>query len=479
MTTDALALPTPIERAAECERFRELARAALERKGHAAVAVLSVPAPLVPVEELLGLRSGDALLWAPPDGLQLAGLGSAREITARGSARFGDVRRAAEELWRDVCLVKIQDAPAPRLLGGFAFQPQRAREVPWDVFGEARFVLPRIGYVRDERRAWLSLSIGRDELSIDLFRGVWNDLERLRHELLRRSETDFGEVSRAAAAPRLQAVQERPLSEWVALVEAIRAQIASGRFEKIVAARRAVLELDPAPDPVRVLGRLRVLAKTSTRFAVRRGSACFLGATPERLLSRRGRAVETEALAGSIRSGDAARARELLESRKERGEHAFVVRGLIDSLGPLAESIQHPGVPVVRELRHVYHLWTPLRALLNEPHHVLELIERVHPTPAVGGLPARAALDWIFRHEPDERGWYAGPVGWFDAEGDGEFAVALRSGVLDGERAHLYAGAGIVGASDALCEWAETRLKLASLVSGLGLRPDVFGQEVS
>jgi salicylate biosynthesis isochorismate synthase len=477
VTTDLLAFSPSLEATAESERLRELARAALERRSDSTLTIVSVQAPLVPVEELLRLRAGDAVLWAPPEGYQLAGLGAAREITAQGAERFGDVRRAAAELWRGVCASK-QDAPPPRLFGGFAFQPRRAAGAPWSGFGEARFVLPRIGYVRDERRAWLSLAVGPTDLGSEVWRARFGELDRLRSELVRRAEQGAADGAQEGV-PRVRALEERPLAEWVALVEAIRAEIAAGRFEKIVAARRATLWLDPPPDPVRVLGRLRLLAATSTRFAVRRGTACFLGATPERLLARRGLAVETEALAGSIRAGDPARARELLESAKERGEHAFVVRGLIESLGPLAAGIQHPEAPVVRELRHVYHLCTPVRASLREPHHVLELIERVHPTPAVGGLPSRAALEWIFEHEPDERGWYAGPVGWFDAEGDGEFAVALRSGVLDGERAHLYAGAGIVRASDARSEWTETRLKLASLVGGLGLAPDAFGKEAS
>ena len=133
--------------------------------------------------------------------------------------------------------------------------------------------------------------------------------------------------------------------------------------------------------------------------------------------------------------------------------------------------LSYPSRPEVRRLRHVLHLRTPIIARLHDPCHVLELVARLHPTPAVGGVPTEAALAWIREHEPDERGWYAGPVGWLDAEGDGSFAVALRSGVLEPGRVHLYAGNGIVRGSHAESELAETRLKLASLLAALGVEP--------
>ena len=110
--------------------------------------------------------------------------------------------------------------------------------------------------------------------------------------------------------------------------------------------------------------------------------------------------------------------------------------------------------------------------MLREPLHVLELVERLHPTPAVGGVPTADALRFIAEREPGERGWYAGPIGWCDARGEGEFAVALRSGLLEGSSANLYAGAGIVRASNAHSEWLETRLKLMALTSALGLDPE-------
>jgi len=115
------------------------------------------------------------------------------------------------------------------------------------------------------------------------------------------------------------------------------------------------------------------------------------------------------------------------------------------------------------------HLHTPFRARLREPRHVLELAARLHPTPAVGGTPRELAIDWIRSREPVARGWYAAPVGWFDLDGNGELAVAIRSGVLAGNRAHLWAGAGIVAGSDPDRELAETELKLRAMLGALGV----------
>ena len=172
----------------------------------------------------------------------------------------------------------------------------------------------------------------------------------------------------------------------------------------------------------------------------------------------------------SIRADSAADARALLASTKDQGEHAFVVRQVVESLAPLCAKLDHPAEPEIRGLRNVLHLRTAIAGTLSAPHHVLDLAARLHPTPAVGGTPTDAALAWIAAHETDPRGWYAGPVGWFDAAGDGKLAVALRSGILEGTRAHLYAGAGIVRDSDPDAEYAETRLKLAAVLSALEAR---------
>ncbi len=226
------------------------------------------------------------------------------------------------------------------------------------------------------------------------------------------------------------------------------------------------MDLAAPPEATAVLRRLARARHGATRFAFRGRGTTFLGATPERLVRRRGRRVDTEALAGSIARGSANAAR-LLASAKERHEHQLVVDDIVRRLRPLCGGLRLPAVPHVRALRDVQHLATPIAGVLGRRRHVLELVEALHPTPAVGGVPTTAALDWIREHESEPRGWYAAPVGWLDAAGDGEFAVALRSCLLSGHRAHLYAGAGIVADSDPRREYTETELKTRTLLTAL------------
>jgi salicylate biosynthesis isochorismate synthase len=189
------------------------------------------------------------------------------------------------------------------------------------------------------------------------------------------------------------------------------------------------------------------------------------------LLRRSGATVTCDALAGSIpRRGETeAEIAALLTSDKERREHELVVTAIADTLRKLGASVEHAAQPGVRSLRHVHHLATPIVGRCAEPLHVLEVAERLHPTPAVGGTPTATAIEWIRTHEREPRGWYAAPIGWFDRDGDGELAVGIRSGLLEGEHAHLWAGCGIVAASQPARELAETTVKLRALRGAMGL----------
>ncbi|HEY3233395.1 MAG TPA: isochorismate synthase [Polyangiaceae bacterium] len=435
---------------------------------------IAVPAPLAPIETLFehaGLDCSVSLLWAPPGSQQFAGVGAVHDFRAHGEQRFLRIRELAAELWPKLqCLAAPGIHLEPRLWGGFAFQVGRSSGHLWRPFGEAWFVLPRLGYSTVNGSAVLSLAVtGNEARNRRRVEELLEEMERAWRRLLDGNQRDA--LSESGPPAKVVHLQQGSFREWAGLVEDIRGDIQSGHLEKVVLARRTVLELSPDPEPVRVLRRLRSEAENCTRFAFRSGDRTFVGASPEGLALKRGLYLQTEAVAGSTRAGGGDQARWLLESPKELWEHAIVVRELLSSLSPLTSRIDCPERPEVRSLRYVLHLRTPIQARLRESYHLLELVERLHPTPAVGGVPAGDALDWIRQREPDERGWYAGPVGWFDAAGDGEFSVALRSGLLEGPRAHVYVGAGIVRDSGAESEYAETQLKLISLLSALGAEP--------
>jgi isochorismate synthase len=442
---------------------------ALEKPANANLLVVSMPAPVRPSETLLAGTRGPALAWATPWGIELAGLGEAASLDGRGPERFREVARAGGDLLagvRSVGLFGVEPTP-PRLFGGFAFRAGAPESRHWAPFGEARFVLPELGYVVEAGEGRLFVAMTSERLAQRAERQalVGRALEAL--ETLER-----GHPQAPAAARSPATFSEGPLDEWLRLVEAIGAEIARGALEKVVLARRVSIDLPGPLDPAHVLARLRSEAPESTRFLVRREGTVFLGATPERLAKRTGTSLETEAVAGSISTLDREAARHLLESSKDLAEHALVVREIGRALEPLAERIETPARPELYELRHVLHLRTRIEATLRDAPHLLEVVERLHPTPAVGGVPTARALEWIAANERDERGWYAGPIGWFDLSGNGEMAVALRSGVLEDTRAHLYVGAGIVEHSVPEDELAETRWKLQTLLSALGLRGD-------
>jgi isochorismate synthase len=257
-----------------------------------------------------------------------------------------------------------------------------------------------------------------------------------------------------------------------AVAEAVR-RIQAGDLQKVVLARTVQVEAGRTLDPRLLAKRLRAADPDAYTFAAPTNDGVIVGASPELLVSRHGLEVRSNPLAGSApRSGDPdedrANADALAASAKDREEHAIVVDAVAETLGPLCEDLTWDPEPVLRETPNVWHLSTRFRGRLREPAPtVLELVAELHPTPAVAGAPREAALELIGELEPFDRGRYAGPVGWVDADGDGEWAIALRCAELIGDRAILSAGAGIVAGSVAERELDETERKFRAFLDSL------------
>jgi isochorismate synthase len=252
--------------------------------------------------------------------------------------------------------------------------------------------------------------------------------------------------------------------------------IQQGAFEKVVLARDMQVMLnDPTGtfDIDATLQRLRESYPAAYVFAVQRGERFFVGATPERLVQAQDGQIHTMALAGSARRGeteeeDAQLGTELLQSEKNNSEHAIVVAMVREALENHCTSVHVSAAPQLLKLKNLQHLKTPIAGELIPGRCILDVIADLHPTPAVGGFPRHAALEAIRNTEKLDRGWYAGPLGWIGASGHGEFAVALRSGLIDGSKATLFAGCGIVSGSDPQTEYAESCLKFQVMLRGLG-----------
>jgi menaquinone-specific isochorismate synthase len=271
----------------------------------------------------------------------------------------------------------------------------------------------------------------------------------------------------------LRPVEVGPPARFRESVSTVLGEIDGGACRKVVLARAVDVVTNTDLHPLAALNRLRVAYPDCYSFSVANGCGqSFIGATPERLVEVSGRNLQTDALAGSTRRGetaveDAILARGLLQSEKDVREQRLVLDSILrrlEALGVTRPQLSRLGL---LQLSNVQHLHTAVRAELPEALGLLRLVEELHPTPAVGGTPREFASARIRDLEPFSRGLYAGPLGWVDADGDGEFVVAIRSALIDGGKARVYAGAGIVEGSDADREYAETELKLEALLDNL------------
>ena len=332
----------------------------------------------------------------------------------------------------------------PLALGALPFDPRR----------EAALVVPRI-LVRSD-------PVGGDEAIVA---GEEVDLERL---------VEPDDAASEPAPDEFTVTSARPPAEHCAKVAAAVAAIGAGAFDKVVLARELFVDANRPFRQADLIERLRRRYPTCAVFAI----DGFVGASPELLCSRRGDTVVTRPLAGTVARGaseqdDAEGAAALFASDKERAEHRLVVDEVATVLRRHALRLEVPSEPGLVSLANVLHLGTEIRATLAAPAPTaLELVAELHPTPAIGGAPRGAALDYLLANEGFDRRRYGGPVGWVDAAGDGDFWIGIRSADVEGKRARLVAGGGIVAGSDPQAELAETTAKFDALLAALTAAAD-------
>ena len=416
-----------------------------------------------PIRSLLRILHTPRVAWASPTTTVAAG-GATATLTVSGENRFERLQNDAERLFEDLQTPgSLPVGARPRLFGGFAFTSPRGEAVadgPWQQYPDSQFVLPAVQLSVSSDGTWLTTAA----VGPDAERKATARLDRWRKRIESLPELD------AASPPKLRSRRHTPgLEAWRRQVESVVQRIRRGNLEKVVLAQSLSVSLESEPDVVDILTRLGGSYPSCHRFLFEAADDCaFIGATPERLVRLRGRTVDTEALAGSIGRGDTREEddwldTQLRESKKNAHEHSLVVDAIRQQLEGVTGDVE-TGNRTVRKLSNVQHLQTPIRATLAEDRHVLELVERLHPTPAVGGLPPASARRTIRELEGFDRGWYAAPVGWVDANGDGTFVVGIRSAVTTGKTATLFAGAGIVSDSNPDHEWDELQLKFRPIL---------------
>jgi len=408
----------------------------------------------------------------PSDGFALAGLGSAVTFATDGPDRFAIIDRDWKELLA-VAVIADQSSgvpgTGPTLIGGFAFDPRRPATPTWQGFPQARLTVPLLQLVERGGACWLTTSLVVDsdgEIEPDL-----TLLASLRAAFLAAQPCSSESQPTITNADAVAYHESRDASDWRGTVRAAVTRIRTGDLEKVVLAREVHAETAQDFDTTETIRQLRYAHPTCYVFGFWAGDRAFVGATPERLVRVDGQDVQASSLAGSTRRGatpadDAAQAQELFASEKDRSEHEIVRRALCNGLAHFCDDVISADMPTLLSLPQVHHLHTAVRARLRPGHSILQLVEELHPTPAVGGAPREAALQFIRENEGMDRGWYAAPIGWLQSD-RGEFAVALRSAVITGSNAWLFAGCGVVRDSDPDREYAESMLKLRPVQTAL------------
>ena len=408
----------------------------------------------------------------PNQGWAVAGAEAAVAFTARGPGRFNACQEFVDDVLERTVAVGEVSRPfaGPHFFGAFSFFDDVETGEP---FPAVRLFVPRWQVARTPARTVAVANLVVEPAAdLDaLAARVWRAHGKFR--AFDYSAPDFSEHAANAAAGAVQVTEVGGRAAFQRAVARAVAMIAAGELEKIVLARCVELTAADPLHPLKVLNGLRQRFPDCYAFSFANGlGQSFIGASPERLLRVEGGVLQTEALAGSAPRGrtaseDAAWGGALLHGDKDRREQRLVLESIVRRLAPLGLAPDFSPTPVLLRLANVQHLLTPVRATLPAGVRLLEVLARLHPTPAVGGSPREAAGARIRELEAFPRGLYAGPVGWIDHQGGGEFLVGIRSALVDGRRARAYAGAGIVAGSEPQTEFAETELKFKALLEAL------------
>jgi menaquinone-specific isochorismate synthase len=412
---------------------------------------------------------GERFFWKDPtDETFLVGLGSCKKIRSdKSSGLFSNVQKEWERLLENSFVYNPfpYNGLGPTMFGGFSFDPLKAKTNLWRKFPNSLFHIPKYMLSIVEGQAFLTTNIlctQRDDVSLI------ENVNRDRKELLS-SINGLFEFHES----QLVKTEEIEPEAWKKAVDEMVAELKTGPLKKVVLAREIRLHFHEDVQVERVLSHLISEQKQSFIFALESQGDCFVGASPERLLKKSGNDVFTTCLAGSIKRGktfeeDQLLEAELLSDQKNLIEHQYVVDMIKEAMSEVCIDVKLPDRPSLMKIRDIQHLYTPVTGKMNDKTSLLEIVKRLHPTPALGGLPKNEAVEKIREVEQMDRGLYAGPIGWMDYRGNGEFAVSIRSGLIQGNAASLFAGCGVVADSNSETEYLETNIKFRPMLRALG-----------
>lgn len=426
-------------------------------------------APLVFFSAGNEMYDGERFFWKhPSEDRYIIGLGICKQISTDQEAdRFFHVENEWKRFINQAIIYNNESilGTGPIAFGGFSFDPLKEKTILWSKFSSSLFHIPKFMLSIVNNQYYLTTNVictYQDSISL------YEKIDRERKELLANTSRKliFEEIS-------LIDNQEVKPQEWIQSVTKMVEQLKTGPLKKVVLAREKRLFFEQNIQVEQVLHRLIKEQQDSFVFAFESNGDCFLGASPERLVKKINENASSTCLAGSIARGkieseDLLLGEALLNDSKNLVEHQYVVDMIKEAMEEACEEVVIPEKPGLLKLKDIQHLYTPVKGKIKPGTSLLSVVEKLHPTPALGGLPKNQALEKIREIEVLDRGFYAGPIGWFDYQENGEFAVAIRSGLIQANEASIFAGCGVVQDSIAEEEFAETVIKFKPMLSALG-----------
>lgn len=396
----------------------------------------------------------------------LVGLGHAYTVSTNADdARYKQVEEAWQHVLKNVDVAQMPQQPI--LFGSFTFDPKKTKAEEWSAFPEGFFTLATHQLVIRNEQIFMSTFYVSD---VPVTTQQQEKLRKERDELLHSAQVNG--VS-SFTKPTIVSTVERHKEAYLQSIENVTTRIKQQEADKVVIARSLALTFEQPITSDALLAQITNEQQESYLFVFEQGEDFFFGASPERLVMVKDHDAYSSCVAGSIKRGatklqDDAYGNELLNDAKNLQEHQYVVDMISQSFEENCATYQLPNGPKLLKIRDIQHLFTPIEGQLKQEANILHMVQNLHPTPALGGAPRGEALEIIREYEPTDRGVYAAPIGWMNATGDGEFAVAIRSALVHDQRAYLYAGGGIVADSVPQSEYEETLVKFRPMLRAFG-----------
>lgn len=396
----------------------------------------------------------------------LVGLGHAYKIqNDMQQDRFDIVEQEWLQLTKNIALEGQEVQPI--LFGGFTFDPENEVTGEWAGFPQSYFAVATHQLVLRDDKAYVSINLITEDAHSEV---VFEQLRKERDALIHAAQVK--EV-KTYHKPEMIGFSEPHKEAYLKSIDQVTSLIKRDEAKKVVIARSLALQFDEEISSPQILSHVAHEQPESYLFGLEREDMLFYGASPERLVKVEKGHAFSSCVAGSIKRGATAEADEvlgqsLLNDTKNRGEHEYVVEMISKIFERNCSEFKVPNGPKLLKIRDIQHLYTPVEGTLHAEATILQLVKHLHPTPALGGVPRKEAMEVIRKYEPMNRGLYAAPIGWLDADGNGEFAVAIRSAALVKQKAYLYAGGGIVADSEPQSEYEETLVKFRPMLRALG-----------